>query len=200
MSLSGSAMDHPNRVGITAPSGDTSNRLATTEFVSTGFIPQSGLPHPNFLWADLGGGSSNNQSVPGGAITIIALARAVVDADATLKSSNNAYQPNIPGNYLICGAARVSAISSAAFIADCAVGIAKNGIPIFFGSDVVSQSNALGSAAEGMSSYISAIVQMNGTTDFIQFVIFYSAGSSGTSSGSVQGNNSLTWFTASRML
>jgi len=35
MSLTGSAMDHPNRVGVTAPPGDSSSRLATTAFIQT---------------------------------------------------------------------------------------------------------------------------------------------------------------------
>jgi hypothetical protein len=35
MALTGSAMDHPNRVGITAPSSDSSSRLATTAFVQS---------------------------------------------------------------------------------------------------------------------------------------------------------------------
>src|SRR5258708_3793527 len=55
MSLVGAAMDHPNRVGITAPSGDSSNRLATTEFVAQGFASyQSGTWTPT-LTSSTGG-------------------------------------------------------------------------------------------------------------------------------------------------
>jgi len=295
-----SAFQHPNRVGITAPSGDTSDRLATTEFVNnaiTGVLPglretftvvsstpytvqpsdftlviatgaatvlnlpalgafrmllvlndngegiyadsstiftpglnsfssqivsshvggvqpnwvllhdngggwnkvASNIPFKsNYLWADLG--NSTTVTLSGsGTTSVVPLSHVQSDVDVTFKSSNSSFNPNIEGNFLICGNVRINAQSSAAPLSDVAASIIKNGTPILYGSDVVIVSSvaALADQHIGMESHISAIVPMSGAGDSIQLGVFIQT--VGGSSVNLEGTNSLTWFTASRM-
>ena len=187
MSLVGAAMDHPNRVGITAPSGDSSNRLATTAFV-TGSV--SSGAKTNFIWIDRN--NVNQTGLADGVFTKIQFNNKQSDVDGVFDAVTNfRYTPNVAGTFMVSGL--LGLVSTSVFL-DVAPAIFKNGAVLFQGAE------SAVAAAAGLTYFggiFNAMVKMNGTTDFLE--IFSFASSSGAAAYSINGNGSLSFLTAQKI-
>jgi hypothetical protein len=112
-----------------------------------------------------GGGTASPTNVPAFRVTATSLGNPTNFTGETLDTLNNfdlttdRFTPNVPGNYLILGSARCYAPGNYAF---CLLVIRRNGV------DYVSRQTNTGTASDvNQELSISALMYLNGTTDYV---------------------------------
>lgn len=144
----------------------------------------------NFVWVDRN--NVNQTGIVNNTSTKLALNHKAVDVDGVFDAVTNfRYTPNVAGTFLVCGAVTMVP-SSTTF--EVGVNIFKNGSTLFISMDM-SLNTALNLVS--FSAPFAALVQMNGTTDFIELFVFIS--NSGGATNSVAGAVPDTFLTAQRI-
>src|SRR5258707_5715317 len=144
----------------------------------------------SFVWVDRN--NVNQTGIANNVSTKLALNHKNADPDGVFDAVTNfRYQPNVAGTFLICGAVTMVP-SSTTF--EMGVNIFKNGSSLFISLDMAFNT-ALNMAS--LSAPFAALVQMNGTTDFIEMFVFMS--NSGGAANLVAGQVADTFFTAQRV-
>jgi hypothetical protein len=143
----------------------------------------------NYVWADMNGsplgGLANNT------FNKVPFSRKLADPDGVFDAvTNHRYQPNVAGKFLICGSIGMGA-GGGSTLYEAQAQIYKNGSAIAGGAD--GEHNANPGYDNWISSY-SAIVQMNGTTDYIEMYAFINQ--FGTFTNNINGSVLNTFFNA----
>lgn len=126
----------------------------------------------NFVWVDR---TVSQTGIADSATVKVQLNNKRSDVDNVFDATTNfRYQPNIAGTFLIAARARIATSTS---IVDAVIEIFKNGTVLFPGGEIVPV------AAAGITFFnagVSALVAMNGTTDFIEIFAFNSSSPAAT--------------------
>jgi hypothetical protein len=151
---------------------------ANNDITSLTALTAGGLPNGSVLQADLATGvagtgpafsayRSTSQAITNGLITKVQCQTEEFDtANCYDNATNYRFTPNVAGYYLITGATQFNGSGLTVLVT-----IYKNGAEIKRGT-------MSGSAADsGRMATVSALVQMNGTTDYVELWCYYSGGS-----------------------
>jgi len=138
----------------TATSGTNTTQIATTEFVQS---ETSGFPSFSAYRS-----GTNQSGISTGVFTKLQYQTEVYDTtNAYDNATNYRYTPQKAGKYLVVGAAQVTTSG----LTNGVVSIYKNGTVYKYGVQPVMQST-------GGTLHVAAIVDMNGTTDYIELYVF----------------------------
>jgi hypothetical protein len=121
-----------------------------------------------------------NQSITSASFTKITFGTEIFDTNNNFASSR--FTPTIAGYYQISSATRVEAGASGEFI----LSIARNGTIVYRGLD-----NSLISANQFAGLNASALLYLNGSTDYVEMLVYQSTGSS----KNITGEPEITWMT-----
>jgi hypothetical protein len=124
--------------------------------------------------------ASTNQSISSASFTKITFSTENFDTNNNFASSR--FTPTVAGYYQISGATRVEASASGEFI----LSIARNGTIVYRGLD-----NSLISANQFAGLNVSALLYLNGSTDYVEMLVYQSTGSS----KNITGEPEITWMT-----
>jgi hypothetical protein len=127
--------------------------------------------------------NGTDQTVTAGAITKITWSNVVFDTTSNFSTANSRYTPNVAGKYLFTASAYCSDSNT-----QCSTWIYKNGSAVNNGFSGSSTYN--GSINGGPIVAVNAVIDMNGTTDYVEAFV----APSGTT---VKGNAVSTYFTGS---
>lgn len=142
----------------------------------------------NFIWVDRNG--VNQGGLVNNDFTKIAFNNKQSDVDGVFDAVTNfRYTPNVAGTFLITGL--LGLVSSSAF-SDASAVIYKNGVRLFQGTET---SQPGGQTYLG--SVFSALIPMNGTTDFIEIEAYGS--NTGGAAYTLQGGTSFSFLMAQRI-
>lgn len=127
--------------------------------------------------------ASNGQSCASAAATKITFGTTRYDTNSNFSSSR--FTPTVAGYYQISAAVTLNANVNNVGILGC---IYKNGSSYACGS-------AVGTGAQYPTATVSALIYMNGSTDYVEIYVFNSGGSAYTVVGGVLVTADSTWFT-----
>jgi len=144
----------PGKLAVNA-GGITSNELASSAVTQAKLGTNVAGNGPAFRAV-----SNTNTSVPGVTFTKVNLGSEIFDTNSNFTSSR--FTPTVAGYYLIAGGV---AISSSATVVGLLSIIYKNGILYSYGSGQV--------RAQALRSSITDIVDMNGSTDYIELYCYH---------------------------
>lgn len=115
-----------------------------------------------------------DQSIPDQAYTRVLLDTADIDTNETFKAPSNAFYPTVPGFYdvKIKGYLRPTLGNNTVY----GIYLYKNGSPL-------AVATAYGPGGANISNQLSEIVQMNGTTDYLQLYVWHNNGSASPLAG-----------------
>jgi hypothetical protein len=113
--------------------------------------------------------SSDGGTYEGGAYNTIRFNNIVSDVDGCWNSETFRYTPKVPGVYQFCLNARVEA--SGNFLTDVVVNFVKSGANNWHGTELIHASNTELSV---QASCATAMIEMNGTTDYVQAMVWLS--------------------------
>ena len=158
------------RVGV----GNADSPTEVGRFNSNGYVATNAPAFSAYL--------SSNQSISTGTWTKIQYDTKEFDSDSDYDNTTNyRYTPSVAGYYQVNAGGYI--INGTGFIGTA---IYKNG------SFAKRGSSAAPSSATSVQSINSAIIYMNGTTDYLEVYVYHSYGSA----RSVSGDNSQTYFQA----
>jgi hypothetical protein len=119
--------------------------------------------------------SSDGGIYVGGAYNTIRFNNIVSDDDGCWNTETFSYTPKVPGIYLFCLNARIEATFANSFLTDVVVNIVKNGANNWHGTELLTSNTV---TVE--TSLVSAMIEMNGTTDYVQPMVWLSTSDGNT--------------------
>jgi hypothetical protein len=102
-------------------------------------------------------------------------------------ATNHRFMPNVAGKYLVTGAVNINILTASTLVTIAS--IFKNGAEHKRGSQVL---YAVTGGGSNHAPTVSALVELNGSTDYVELFAFQNSGATET----ISGGSELTWFQA----
>lgn len=150
----------------------TINGSGTINGLTAGGLPNQTVTQEDLAPNTVGNGpafsaySTIQVTVPSGSSAKILFSNEEFDTDAAYDPITSRFQPKVPGYYMVSGATSWASPSSVAFVA-----IVKNGLTYKRGA-------MSGNTAGFYINTVSAIVYLNGTTDYVEIFAAQASGAS----------------------
>ena len=112
--------------------------------------------------------SGDTQAITTATVTKKTLTSPTIDTDSGFDDTNNRYTPNTAGTYLVTAVAVYNAPSDGT---GCYTSIYKNG------SAVGTTESITASGSHNLSTIISVLVAMNGSSDYVEMFVYHTHGS-----------------------